>query len=47
MFCASYVIEEFLGNDYKDAAINAGLSLTYAVDSLLQKKDFDGALNIA
>ena len=47
MFCYSYVIEEFLGNDYKDAAINASLSLTYAVDSLLQIKDFDGALKIA
>ena len=46
-FSAAYAIQEFLGADYKDAAINASLSLNYAVDSLLQKKDFDGALKIA
>ena len=47
MFCAAYSIKEFLGADFKDAAINASLSLNIVVDSLLQKKDFDGALKIA
>ena len=47
LFSAAYAIQEFLGTDYKDAAINASLSLNKAVDSLLQKKDFDGALKIA
>lgn len=46
-FSAAYAIQEFLGIDYNDASINASLSLNYAVDSLLQKKDFDGALKIA
>lgn len=47
MFCAAYAIKEFLGIDFKDAAINAGLSLNIVVDSLLQQKDFSAALKIA
>ena len=47
MFCLSYAIKEFLGIDFKDAAINAGLSLNIVVDSLLQQKDFSEALKIA
>ena len=47
MFCVSYAIKEFLGLDFKDAAINAGLSLNIVVDSLLQQKDFSEALKIA
>ena len=46
-FCASYAIQEFLGNVFKDASINAALSLNYAVDSLLQKKDFSEAIKIS
>ena len=47
LFCAAHAIKGFLGVEFKDASINASLSLNNVVDSLLQLKDFSQALKIS
>lgn len=47
LFCAAHAIKSFLGVDFKDASINASLSLNNVLDSLLQVKDFSQALKIS
>jgi tetratricopeptide (TPR) repeat protein len=47
LFCASHAIKGFLDVDFKDASINATLSLNQVLDSLLQIKDFTLALKIS
>ena len=47
LFCAAHAIKGFLGVEYKDASINASLSLNNVVDSLIQLNDFSQALKIS
>ena len=46
-FCAAHAIKDFLGVEFKDASINASLSLNNVVDSLIQLNDFSQALKIS
>lgn len=46
-FLGAYGVKQFLGEEFKDAYTNTTLSLNYAVDSLLDKKQFDKASQLA
>ncbi len=46
-FLGAYGVKEFIGEDFKDAYTNTTLSLNFATDSLIGKKEFDKATQLA
>lgn len=46
-FLGAYGVKQFIGEDFKDAYTNSTLSLNYAADSLIGKKEFDKATQLA
>lgn len=46
-FLGAYGVKQFLGEEFKDAYTNTTLSLNYAADSLIDKKEFDKASQLA
>jgi predicted Zn-dependent protease len=47
LFIGAIQVKSFLNEKYPDAAVNAQLSLSLTVDSLLKTKSYDAALEIA
>ncbi len=46
-FLGAYGVKQFIGEDFKDAYTNTTLSLNFAADSLIEKKEFDKATQLA
>jgi tetratricopeptide (TPR) repeat protein len=46
-FLGAYGVKQFIGEEFKDAYTNTTLSLNYASDSLIGKKEFDKATQLA
>ena len=46
-FLGAYGVKQFIGEDFKDAYTNTTLSLNYAADSLIGKKEFEKATQLA
>lgn len=46
-FLGAYGVKQFIGEDFKDAYTNTTLSLNFAADSLIGKKEFDKATQLA
>jgi len=47
VFLGAYSVKSFLGEEFKDAYTNTTLSLNFASDSLIGKKEFDKASELA
>lgn len=47
VFLGAYSVKQFIGEEFKDAYTNVTLSLNYASDSLIVKKEFDKATQLA
>jgi tetratricopeptide (TPR) repeat protein len=47
VFVGAYGVKQFIGEEFKDAYTNTTLSLNYACDSLIGKKEFDKATQLA